>query len=110
MKTVFGHFNKDFTVETDLEVDVHTLPSHDPLAFGMGIASGQARLKLIQRKKTERIYAEPINHGSNHSELVPEYLRGFLFGYKNILVPEGTKIKKGQEQSYALLHLNTFKK
>jgi len=86
-----------------MELDLNNLPSSDPIAFGYGIHSGQRCLK-------EKIQAMDVKHGSKHSELAQEYLRGFLLGYKGILVPEGTKIKKGYERCYALLDKNILKK
>lgn len=101
--TLFATLQPDGSLTDELELDLHKLPSNDPLAFGYGISTG---LKL----RGERYPDFRKVHGSNHSELAPEYLRGFLLGYKKILVPEGTKIKKGEETCYALLHLNILKK
>lgn len=87
-------------VETDvMNLDLSTIPSSDPLSFAWGLRQGQNCLK----NKTEP------NHGSKHTDLSQEYLRGFLVGYRGILVPEGTKMKKGDEISYRLSHLNTLK-
>jgi len=99
-KTQFGTIDEKGRVTNTIEVDINLLPSADPFAFAYGIHRGQYHLKNKDNV---------IDHGSKHSELAQEYLRGFLFGYKQILIPEGTKIRKGQEQSYALLHLDTYK-
>jgi hypothetical protein len=100
MNTLFGTIDQNGTVTKNFETDLHSIPSKDPLAFAGGINFG-----ISQRKKTGI-----INHGLKHSELSQEYLRGFLYGYKGILIPEGTKIKKGQEQNFSLLHLDQRKK
>ena len=50
-----------------------------------------------------------IKHGSKFTELAPEYLRGFLYGFKGLLVPEGTKFRKGNECTLALHHLRINK-
>jgi len=100
--TTFGTLQPDGILTDELELDISTLPSGDPIAFAYGFWTG---LKL---RKEEYPPSNP--HGSKFSELAPEYLRGFLLGYKFILVPEGTKIKKGQERCYALLSLNILKK
>jgi len=99
MKTTFGTLNKSGEVKINLEVDLNTLPSADPIAFGYGISYGRS---MHEKRKAP-------DHGLKHSELSPEYLRGFLFGYTGILVPEGTKIRKGQEANFSLLHLNVLK-
>lgn len=101
MKTLFGTMNEKGEIVHQIELDINELPSSDPLAFATGIACGQRHAILGESR---------IIHGAKHSELAQEYLRGFLLGYRGILVPEGTKIKKGQEQSFALYHLNTLKK
>jgi len=76
-------------VEKDvMELDLNRLPCSDPIAFGYGISFGQRCLK-------NKFNPVDVDHGTKHSELAPEYLRGFLFGYRGILVPEGTKIEKG---------------
>lgn len=100
MKTEFGYFDEKGKLIKTLTIDLSTVPSSDPIAFAYGINSGQRCVKEKLR----------VDHGAKHSELAPEYLRGFLFGYKGILVPEGTKIRKGEEQSYRLIDLNTFNK
>lgn len=83
-----------------MELDLNNLPSKDPIAFGYGLSYGD---RCVRNK-------EKPDHGMKHSELSQEYLRGFLLGYRGILVPEGTKIKKGYEQCYALLDKNILKK
>ncbi len=100
--TKFGtlELKNGIAIEKDvIELDLNTLPSTDPLAFGYGVSYGQR----CARNKTK------IDHGSKHSELAQEYLRGFLVGFRGILVPEGTKIKKEQETNYSLSSLNLIK-
>lgn len=98
--TTFGTLTQKGEVINKIKVDLNNVPSTDPIAFMFGVKSGQDRIHYEQELKH---YRDPIKHGSLHSELAQEYLRGFLYGFKGILIPEGTKIKKGQEQSYALL-------
>lgn len=96
-------------VEKDvMHIDINQMPSSDPLAFAAGIHAGQRELRYKNENRTRRSFEEV--HGSKYSELAQEYLRGFLFGFTQILVPEGTKIRKGQESCFALHHLNTYKK
>jgi len=102
--TLFATLQPNGSLTDELELDLHKLPSKDPLAFGYGISTG---LKLRGEKYPD---FKRVHGGGKWSELAQEYLRGFLLGYKSILVPEGTKIKKGEETCYALLHLNTLKK
>ena len=74
-KTMFGTLLPTGEVVNKMEVDLHTLPSSDPLAFMGGIMSGK------EEAQNEQIYngrKKPINHGSKYSELSQEYLRGFL--------------------------------
>lgn len=92
---------------SNMEINFNSLPSSDKLAFGYGLARGQHYLKVNKGKNSWQ--KEPMKHGSNHRELAPEYLRGFLLGYKGILVPEGTKIKKGEEQSLYHFDKNILK-
>ena len=109
--TTFGTLeieNGEAIVKDKMEFDLNSLPSSDPMAFGYGISRGQRLVKEAQKNKYIDYDFMKI-HGSKFSELAPEYLRGFLFGYKGILVPEGTKIKKGQEACYALFDKNTYK-
>ncbi len=95
MKTQFGFFDENFNVIKTCEVDINTINSGDPLAFAYGVSRG------IQVRKMAATFTDSKKiHGSNFSELSPEYLRGFLLGYKGFLVPEGTKFRKGQEQSF----------
>lgn len=101
---IFGTIDAKGNTETTLECNLNELPSSNPLAFGYGISRGQQYLKGEQKHMPDK-----INHGSKWSELAPEYIRGFLFGYRSILVAEGTKIKKGQERCYALLDKNIIK-
>jgi hypothetical protein len=106
MKTTFGYFNENFELIKQFEVDLNTVSSSsDPLAFVLGVSNGQYNAAYKSKKNRNHV----VNHGVKYSELAPEYLRGFLFGYRGILVPEGTKIRKGQEQNLALSHLNTYK-
>lgn len=103
-KTFFGTIDEKGVVTETMSLDITKLPSHDPLSFAYGISRGQ---QSVKQKKEDKYFV--INHGSNHRDLAKEYLRGFLYGYKGVLVLEGTKIMKGQEQSYALHHLNILK-
>lgn len=82
------------------EVDLRTVPSSDPLAFVMGISRG--KFYAANRDKLHNGLMK-IDHGCNHRDLAKEYLRGFLLGYRGILVKEGTRILKGCEQT--LFHL-----
>ncbi len=103
MSTVFGTLQKDGTVTNEMVIDLNTLPSSDPLAFGYGVHAGKQYALLgneVWRWK---------GHGSNHRELAPEYLRGFLLGAKGILVAEGTRFRKGQERSYFFSDKNILK-
>src|ERR1039457_5138156 len=104
--TTFGTLeieNGEAVVKDEMKLDLNTLPSSDPMAFGYGIAKGQWTIRKANEAGRDYIYNFKKIHGSNYKELAQEYLRGFLFGYKGILVPEGTKIKKGEEACYALL-------
>lgn len=118
----FGTIDSNGIVTKEMNIDLNSLPSSDPLAFGYGINAGQRKLKLDLESGNKKIRGYTIDknnhyhrikyeeiHGAKFSDLAQEYLRGFLFGYKTILVPEGTKIKKGEELCYTLLHLNTYK-
>lgn len=96
MKTKFGYFDKDFNIVATIEVDINKIESFDPLAFAYGVSSG-----VIWRDKDIR--GKKIHGDSRFTDLAPEYLRGFLLGYKGFLVPEGTKFRKGNELSFALL-------
>lgn len=102
--TTFGTLQKDGTVTNKIEVELNTVPSNDPLSFMYGVKSGQDRIKY-EKDTPIKYHRESINHGSLYRDLSQEYLRGFLYGYKGILIPEGTKIKKGQETCLALLNL-----
>lgn len=97
--TTFATMNNKAEIIHKIELDLSKLPSSDPIAFGYGIQQGQYHQKTTSK----------INHGSKHSELSQEYLRGFLLGYKGILVKEGTKIRKGEEQNYWHLNNNILK-
>jgi hypothetical protein len=96
MKTKFGYFDKDFNVIETIEVDIHSIKSDDPIAFAYGVSRG---MQCQSKSKYDRWDSKSI-HGSLHSELAPEYLRGFLLGFKGYLVPEGTKLRKGDELSF----------
>lgn len=100
--TTFATLQPDGTLTDELELDINKMPSKDPIAFSYGFWVG---IRLRKEK-----YPLSNLHGGKFSELAQEYLRGFLLGYKSILVPEGTKIKKGEERCYALLSLNILKK
>lgn len=100
MFTTFGTLEKDGTISNEIKINLNELPSSDPIAFGYGISNGQRHA----RSKAQ------VNHGSNFRELAPEYLRGFLFGYRGILVVEGTKFRKGQEQSFYFHDKNVLTK
>lgn len=102
--TIFGNLNENGEIENKLKIDLKSMPSSDPIAFSYGIHSGQ---NAVKKKNADKNYV--INHGSKFSDLDQEYLRGFLFGYKGILIPEGTKIKKGTEQTYFHLDKNLIK-
>ena len=91
--TMFGTLTKTGEVVDKIEVELNTVPSSDPLAFMYGVYKGQS---YLGSQKNVR----PINHDSLFRDLDPEYLRGFLYGFRNILVSEGTEFEKGQEQSY----------
>lgn len=92
METIFGTIDVKGNVEETIRLDINKLPSRDPLAFAYGINKGQWYIK----QGTDH---SKIDHGDKHSELAQEYLRGFLLGYRGLLIEEGTKIKKGQEQT-----------
>lgn len=106
MNTFFGTLNADGSVTENLSVDLSKVPSSDPIAFAYGVARGRSMANDDKPKS----YSPKKIHGSNFSGLAKEYLRGFLFGYKGILVPEGTKIVKGQEMTLALMNKNILKK
>ena len=72
-----------------------------------GYMEGRTKRKDFDAR--EKLGGSTKLHGSKFRELAQEYLRGFLFGWTGILVPEGTKIKNGQERSYALVKLDTLK-
>ena len=91
--------NGELIIEQSMIVDLHNLPSSDPIAFAYGISRGKYYAKTGMETKK-------IDHGVNFRELAQEYLRGFLFGYKGILIPEGTRIEKGQEQNSYFHNLN----
>lgn len=95
--TEFGYFDDKGQYNKTFALNLQNIPSSDPLAFAYGLHTGQMYLKETQEKKVMHVR---INHGSPHRELAQEYLRGFLLGYRGILVPEGTKIRKGEEQSF----------
>lgn len=99
MITQFGYFDKDYKVVKTIEVDLTTINSKDPIAFAYGVAKGIA---TRTKSKYDRWDSRSI-HGSLFSHLAPEYLRGFLLGYKQFLIPEGTRMMKGQELNFALL-------
>lgn len=91
--TTFGTLTREGVLVDKMEIDLNSLPSSDPLAFGYGIAKGK-------RYKQEDFQTFEEIHGSKYSELSQEYLRGFLLGNKGILIKEGVKIKKGYERNY----------
>lgn len=105
--TTFGIMEQDGTVIDKVEIDLSKVPSNDPIAFMFGYMKGRTRRKDFDAG--EKLGKSTKLHGSKFSELAQEYLRGFLFGWAGILVPEGTKIKNGQERSYALFELDTLK-
>lgn len=98
METLFGTLeieNGIAVVKNEQRVDLSTLPSPDPLAFMMGIRTGQEKVNTY--RKFENI------HGCKFNELASEYIRGYLFGRTGILVAEDTKIRKNQMDNYSLL-------
>jgi hypothetical protein len=103
METIFGTLHKDGSVEEHLKVDVNKLPSSDPFAFGFGISSGVRFRKQTEAAPDDRYKTFEQLHGVKYREIAQEYLRGFLLGYKGILVKEGTKIRKGMERT--LFHI-----
>lgn len=91
----------ELITEQSMIVDLLSLPSSDPIAFAYGVSQGKYYSKTGMETKK-------IDHGANFRELAQEYLRGFLFGYTGILIPEGTRIKKGQEQNNYFHNLNQY--
>lgn len=86
-------------LQNEISVDLKDVPSSDPLAFMAGVQKGQHNAQLLSKDRSHK-----IDHRAKFTELAPEYIRGFLFGFRGILVPEGTKIRKGEEQN--LFHLS----
>ena len=105
--TTFGRLEQDGTKIDKVEIDLSKVPSNDPIAFMFGYMEGRTKRKDFDAR--EKLGGSTKLHGSKFRELAQEYLRGFLFGWTGILVPEGTKIKNGQEASYALFELNILK-
>lgn len=100
--TATGVEGGSLKVETNFTVDLNQVPSSDPLAFMFGANGGAGERKRLLQEHGKSWYEwrGQYNHGCNWRELAPEYIRGFLFGFMGILVPEGTKIRKGEEQTW----------
>lgn len=111
--TKFGTINNKGKVTELFELDLNKVGSFssNPLAFSYGM-SRAIQLKKEEesltdfQKKYEYYSTFESIHSSKYSELSQEYLRGFKLGYTGILLPEGTKIRKGTERTYLDLEKN----
>lgn len=110
-KSIFGSINSRGVVTKHLEIDLNNIPSKDPIAFAFGLSRAiQQRKKEDEKRILDRKDTFEEIHGSKYRELSQEYLRGYKLGYVGILLPEGTKIRKGTESNYFDYHLNILKK
>lgn len=109
METIFGQIDEKANFTETIRLDINKMPSSDPIAFSYGISRG---IQFNKQKVADKYYSPTYEqiHGSKYRELAKEYLRGFKLGYRGILLPEGTPIRKGTEFTFFDMDKNILKK
>lgn len=68
--TTFGTMTPDGKIKNAMEIDLHAVPSDDPLAYAFGLFQGKSGMKMSKAGRGDK--------------LAPEYVRGFKDGKKQI--------------------------